>query len=431
MACQAALERMNRSECRGWLALNGIIELNEENFLVISNGQNWVENVSIFNRKVINQSQNNKKLGFEIKLKKGLKKTAKVSVFYKYKEKLIHIKPIPKLVNPITNVSEHEFIQNQFVADSLRLGRLVVQPELLNKIFEPKLQHLTVNEYSPTFVKVGTLSHKNTAIVGKEGHLFLYGGSNKVDRLYDVQQDSAEKFADAWVKLIEKRHEKFSQKNISFIQLSIPEKQSIYPERYFRNISGLTPNLATLEQRQPISWFSAYDCLMKHRHEEIYFNTDSHLNSVGSMRLFEGLLAYQALPPIPSTNKIKSGYALGDLGAKFTPQMAEKTEIIAPFSKGQVKNTVRFIPANKGHLGREYIWTNDKPLSERSIMIFGNSFFDAGTHPRHLTWWFNQYFRYVHFIWSISPDWKLIDKHKPDLVICQTIERFMRKTPKH
>jgi hypothetical protein len=64
-----------------------------------------------------------------------------------------------------------------------------------------------------------------------------------------------------------------------------------------------------------------------------------------------------------------------------------------------------------------------------SWLVFGNSFFEKGSNAHQLTCWFAHYFAEVMFIWS--PDMKIgmLKKYKPDLVICQSIERFTRLAP--
>ncbi|NMH58561.1 hypothetical protein [Alteromonas ponticola] len=147
------------------------------------------------------------------------------------------------------------------------------------------------------------------------------------------------------------------------------------------------------------------------------------------MRLFAGILAHLGLPLTQKFNVTGNRVMVGDLGKKFDPTIAEHAEVIAPFNIRGRRNIHKYKP-KKGHLGRVNVWQNDAPLSDKKILVFGNSFFAEGTSQYHLTWWLSQYFAQVHFVWAVSPDWKLVDKMQPDILICQTIERFMRNPPK-
>ena len=63
--------------------------------------------------------------------------------------------------------------------------------------------------------------------------------------------------------------------------------------------------------------------------------------------------------------------------------------------------------------------------------MFGNSFFEKGINAHQLTWWFAHYFAEVIFIWSPDMNNGMVKKHKPDLVICQSIEWFARLAPSY
>lgn len=79
--------------------------------------------------------------------------------------------------------------------------------------------------------------------------------------------------------------------------------------------------------------------------------------------------------------------------------------------------------------GTTVVWINDSAIIDASVIVFGNSFFGTGESEEGISYWFAHAFREFHFIWSGEADWDYVSKQKPDIVICQTIERFMAGTP--
>ncbi|MFJ2542611.1 hypothetical protein [Microbacterium sp. NPDC087589] len=61
------------------------------------------------------------------------------------------------------------------------------------------------------------------------------------------------------------------------------------------------------------------------------------------------------------------------------------------------------------------------------MLTFGNSFFETGDFAGYLSWWGKHLFREFHFHWGPDFDWDLVDELKPDVVIGQTVERFLNK----
>ena len=61
----------------------------------------------------------------------------------------------------------------------------------------------------------------------------------------------------------------------------------------------------------------------------------------------------------------------------------------------------------------------------RTLLIFGDS--NSHQDPIQLTGMFAETFREVHFVWSSSLDWRLIEEVKPDLLIAEIAERFLKR----
>ena len=63
------------------------------------------------------------------------------------------------------------------------------------------------------------------------------------------------------------------------------------------------------------------------------------------------------------------------------------------------------------------------------MVAFGNSFFGAGEAPTTLGWWASRAFRAFLFHWSSEIDYAVVATQRPDVVICQTNERFLPAVP--
>ncbi len=86
-------------------------------------------------------------------------------------------------------------------------------------------------------VKRGATSHDSQVTLGKDGFLFLLGGSNGLLQQYGRPEDVS--LVARWVALIRARQEYCAARGIRFTQMIIPEKQTTIPE--FFPVSVETP----------------------------------------------------------------------------------------------------------------------------------------------------------------------------------------------
>ena len=78
------------------------------------------------------------------------------------------------------------------------------------------------------------------------------------------------------------------------------------------------------------------------------------------------------------------------------------------------------------HVGSWVTYSN--PMGyEKKIAIFGDSFSEY--RPHLLTGMLAETFKEVSFIWSSNLDYNFIKTYQPDIVIFQTVERFLIKVP--
>jgi hypothetical protein len=279
-------------------------------------------------------------------------------------------------------------------------------------------------------------------IVGKSGFLFIAAGNNNVIGHYtDMPAAQVDDIAQRWRRVILQRSQRMSAEGISYVQLIIPEKSSLLPDLIPLDIvTSETPLLVALEAGVRDDQPSYVSVLAEMRNTsdptKLFRRLDSHLSPIGASTTFNGVLKALGLPTIDAIPFTESQLLPSDLGAKLCP-LPFREEVLFPDPAWQrqlvpstLQNTEYFVPANGQHIGTRSIWKNDTPLHNLRCVVFGNSFFQRGQSPCNLTWWAARCFREVHFLWSPTVDYEYLTAAKPEICICQTIERFAHMVPR-
>lgn len=286
-------------------------------------------------------------------------------------------------------------------------------------------------------VQLGMLNIDKSVIVGKEGHLFLYGGTNELKKQYDCKPSQTT--VDRWTNLISNRAARSKELGAKYLQVFIPEKQSVSPELFPDSITTPTPLLQIIQNHER----SSKHILDAHNVLRTLFTinglhpfrkTDSHLSFHGALSLANALHQEISGKDIAMDQpRMFHEYASGDLGKKFgfgnvLEKLNSPDESSWDFAKNK-PNIIRRVDPQQGHTGTMRAWKQEKPLLDKTVLVFGNSMFERGINPSGLSWWMSHIFREFIFFWSASMDDKLIALHRPDIVICQTVERFMPSVP--
>jgi len=469
------VENCQNKVLRGWAAPWDFTPLLEDNFYCFVDGQNILKSVSLVYREGVIKSLKPKlklkdkikgvfgknlaselsdKFGFKLELKSGVhpSQIKDLTVFYKFDGNLYPLELKGKLrdievnqVSQLKNRVQAEIIANQlsdlssqklkdaFVSERIELERLALEQKKEEEKAESEraLKALTTNKGDSSFrtkVAAGTFSKKNTAVVGLDGFIFLFGGSNKVDQMYNQPEEKVASTISSWSKKLSMRNEKVTGLDSQFIQFFIPEKQSVLPRSYIRDIE--CPSILYKAVSSLPNCFDGFSAMTEQESPDLLWaKTDSHLSSFGAYWLslcFVKSLGGEIDIKITPTKKRTM---TGDLGTKYTPTLYElssglKCDLDSP--------TVvdKFKPKNGGHIGRSIKLVNPSAQIDKKVLVFGNSFFDFGGSSNQLSWWFSRIFTEFEFVWSPNLDYKKIESTQPDIVIAQTIERFLRLPPK-
>ena len=435
------VERLDYNQVSGWIIPLDDENPKEGNFQVIESGQVIDIKVRLFHRVNFDAQNAENLFGFRISFEQQLMDLSATSFFYIDGENRLEPGLLPQVNVTLSAPSASLYFLNKMVSQKKVNAEPLPSKDAVTLLhsseskakenIDEKMTELLCKDISAFQLQAGLRSKSGVAITGKSGHLFLHGGSNKVDELFQNNDIHVEKVP-KWLALFSARKERAINNNYRYVQFVIPEKQTLLSQQYYRNIDGPSQLLKTIEESDRSFYFSIVDAFSKYEGNDLFFKTDSHLNAKGTYYLFKELVKYLGFLLVSEPEFIVSKQLTGDLGRKYYPitfwEKFETTNDI-PKSTRQLKN--KFIPANKIHMGRHIHWVNPEALFERKVLIFGNSFCEMGTEQHHLTWWFSQYFSECQFVWSGDFNNKLIDKFKPDIVIGQSIERFLRLAPKY
>ena len=290
---------------------------------------------------------------------------------------------------------------------------------------------------------------------GKDGWLFLVGGSNNVAAQYEPSFFITYQL-ELWRELILSRAARFAERGITYRHLVVPEKLSIY--------GHLLDGIALDERRSPAQrllgevlrrrrpWHrlrlrdvprlrrSCVDLIAPLRaargREDLYYRTDSHWSFAGCHLGYLRLCRSLRVRPRPELASLPFREApfSGDLGGRFSPPRTETVRIYERRLGAERRYANALVEAREAgalsaspHTGSHVVYANARAVDPRRVVLFGDScsHFDDSM----LTILLAETFREVHFIWSTSLDWGYIDRARPDIVVTEIAERFMAQLP--
>lgn len=290
---------------------------------------------------------------------------------------------------------------------------------------------------------VGMVASDRSAVLGRDGFMFLIGGSNDVLAQYSPTRGDEFEIAAQWLKVVGDRVERAKRAGVRFHQLIVPEKISILPELYPTPIAAPTRLLDHLERELLAHYGSATYTSARQvfwglpDRRAVCKRADSHLSPYGTYHIFRYLIRELFDQQVPTFTFDMNRASIGDLSYRMLGLFVPETYLevdpanLPPFCRGAIKAS-EFVPENGGHMGRRQVWKNpDAPIAEK-VVVFGNSFFSfVETGQSTLSWWFSRWFREFHFVWTNEVDWEYVAEEEPSLVLWQGIERFLAVVPQH
>lgn len=282
--------------------------------------------------------------------------------------------------------------------------------------------------------------------IGRDGWLFLVGGSNNVLDQYRDDAFPPQHFQ-AWRRLLEDRVRRARRVGARYVHVAIPEKLSILADRSGVAVDpDLAPALVLRRWlRNSLAWGSLVDLAVPFRsdpaREDFYLRTDSHWTLPGCHRAYLGLCHRMGVRPrvqLAPADPVLASLA-GDLGTKFP---THRSEVVAAWTyprtatRHHANAYLQRILAERGPtgggVGTRAVFHNDGPgIDPRRIILCGDSFAHHAflPHVGALTAMFAETFREVHFFWATTVDWSYAEALRPDFILTEIAERFMVTIP--
>ncbi|MDR7037716.1 hypothetical protein J2X36_002467 [Methylobacterium sp. BE186] len=283
---------------------------------------------------------------------------------------------------------------------------------------------------------------RDTVHVGRDGWLFLTGGSN---RALDQYGGGLLRWwhLRRWARLIEARTARAAGLGIRCVHAIVPAKLSVY-DNMTRDLAYDPGRASTRLLARRLMGLPGYvDLLTPFRAARdgpvpLYQRTDTHWTVDGCLLAYrEVMRALGAVPPADIGERPRFDLDLvRDLGGKL-PGAPRETATHWDLQRHAVRRYANALveaheAAGRGdapHTGAHVIYRNAGPgIDPRRLVLFGDSF--AHFAPILLTGLLAESFAEVHFVWSAHLDWEYIERVRPDALVVELAERFLARLPK-
>lgn len=306
----------------------------------------------------------------------------------------------------------------------------------LNAANSPTVVNIFHPDLAEWGIKPGTRSADEIAIVGREGWLFLCGGTNANLGQYVGAVQMKPGWLEEWRAVVRRRDADLRDLGVASALLVVPDKLAVYEEHYPEDLTRQGPRpierlLAVGDQ--PIVYPLAELRAAAASGEEVYMRTDTHLTFRGNELLFSSVLDRLEVedPPDFAALPLRSYPVAGDLGVKFDPQIV--SIVSEPGSLHQariVEDNREEIAAVDGHIGTRRVFRNEQAPDPRVAVVFGDSFGFGAPNYQGLSWFLAQAFREVHFVWvPFGWDADYVRRLGAEAVLVQGAERFVARVP--
>lgn len=282
---------------------------------------------------------------------------------------------------------------------------------------------------------------RKTVHVGRDGWLFLIGGSNGVLRQYRRSLRQWWRLR-AWARLIETRTARAENLGIRCIHTLVPEKLSIYDDRTDGLVydPALSPARRLARRLMALPGYVDLVAPMRAARDgpaPLYRRTDSHWSYDGCLIAYRALMrACGAVPPPDIGARHRFTHeGVWDLGDKLPERPRESVtnwaidrDASRVYASPLVEAYEAAGRADDLHVGAHVIYRNASPYADpRRLVLFGDS---CAHYTRiFLTGFLAESFSEMHFVWSSSIDWAYVERVRPDILMVEMAERFLARLP--
>ena len=278
--------------------------------------------------------------------------------------------------------------------------------------------------------------------VGRDGWLFLTGGTNRVmDRYRGGLRHWL--LLRAWTRLIKARAARAESLGIRCLHVVVPEKLSVYDDKTdglrYAPAKASTRRLARRLARNP-AYLDLLAPLRAARNGPVplYLRTDTHWTARGCLLAYRAIMrALGAIPPadIGIRPEVVSDEVM-DIGEKLRDRPRERIERFMLQRDAERVEVGPLLAAYEAegrdrevHVGAHVVYRNASAGADpRRLVLFGDSC--AHFDPFLLTGMLAESFSEVHFVWSASLDWAYVERVRPDILLFELAERFLARVPR-
>ena len=287
-------------------------------------------------------------------------------------------------------------------------------------------------------------------ITGKDGFLFL--GENYNHLISQTQNHYPHRHQDIenWVNNLKTIQQWYTSKDIHFVMSVVPNKHTVYhdklPNWLIINQQNIAQKLITSARQQGINMIDsshAFANKRKHTSQLLYHKKDSHWSQLGATIGYETILDklnhtyHESLLKVPYQFK-NAEVRAGDLHfiMKVIPHNLDYTaqtqhyyftepQSICHGSIDKNNHQLQSCVTTENqsfqiHAGPYYV-INDKALNDNKVLLLADSFSTQTARLFHRT--FTNVLAF-HYNQLVGDDLRsFVEKHKPDLVIYQIVER--------
>lgn len=281
---------------------------------------------------------------------------------------------------------------------------------------------------------VGAESEDGVATVGRDGYLFLTGGTNANVAQFTGRWTAPDGWLDAWATGVAKRFADLERLGARGVLLVVPDKLSILPELLHEPLEVVGPSpVRRLQDETDLPVLHPVHELLATTAEPC-MRTDSHLTFEGNRALASLLADPLEAPALRDawSGTPRAYLAAGDLGRRFAPPVVEVMRHTDPLGNARMSfDNAAEVMGVGGHIGLRQVLVNDHAPDPRTIVVFGDSYAFSGPGYQGLVFFLAQVFAEVHFVWiPFGWDPEYVRRAGAQLVVFQGAERFAGRVPR-
>ena len=297
--------------------------------------------------------------------------------------------------------------------------------------FEPIVEPVSESQWP----SVGSVSPDRVVVAGRRSRLFLFEGSN--DEYAGYCDPSSASAADSWVSVLRARAARLA--HLPHLTLMVPNKTTCLPQDFplprasdttflWARLRSLCVGDARLHfptelvapDRRAAGWGDGWGLV------------NSHWSSFGAASAALDVLSRFTLPGLPVTSVEGLSVIGGDLGHRWPgppllEQWTRRLELDLPAP--QILHDNADGDHGRGVVGRTIEWICPGAVVDARLLVVGNSFAGPGLLQSELVYWLSRAFRSCVFLHTADLPADALSLFAPDVVLVQTIERFLPTVP--